>query len=43
MRKWRVDSFDNHLVFYEPSSNGVVIVRVLHSASNWPGILMSAR
>ena len=35
VRKWRVKSFDNHLIFYTPRHDGVSIVRVLHAASNW--------
>jgi len=39
VRKWRVNGFDNHLVFYEPRPDGVSIVRVLHAASDWWGVL----
>ncbi len=39
IRKWRVKDFDNHLVFYEPRSDGVSIVRVLHAASDWWNLL----
>lgn len=39
IRKWRVKGFDNHLVFYEPRPDGVSIVRVLHAASDWWGLL----
>jgi toxin ParE1/3/4 len=39
IRKWRVKGFDNHLVFYEPRSDGVSTVRVLHTASDWWGLL----
>lgn len=39
VRKWRVKGFDNHLVFYEPRPDGVCIVRVLHAASDWWGLL----
>lgn len=39
VRKWRVKGFDNHLVFYEPRPDGVSIVRVLHAASDWWGLL----
>jgi toxin ParE1/3/4 len=35
IRKWRVKGFDNHLVFYEPRSDGISVVRVLHAASDW--------
>ena len=39
IRKWRVKDFDNHLVFYEPRPDGVSIVRVLHTASDWWSLL----
>ena len=39
IRKWRVKGFDNHLVFYEPRPDGESIVRVLHAASDWWGLL----
>ena len=39
VRKWRVKGFDNHLIFYEPRPDGVSIVRVLHGASDWWGLL----
>ena len=39
IRKWRVKGFDNHLVFCEPRPDGVSIVRVLHAASDWWGLL----
>ena len=35
VRKWRIKGFDNHLVFYEPRSDGVSIVRVLHATRDW--------
>lgn len=39
LRKWRVKDFDDHLVFYEPRPEGLFIVRVLHAASDWWGLL----
>lgn len=39
IRKWRVTQFDNHLIFYQAHVNGVSIVRVLHAASDWWGVL----
>jgi toxin ParE1/3/4 len=39
VRKWRVKGFDNHLEFYQPRPDGVSIVRVLHAASDWWGVL----
>ena len=38
VRKWRVNGFDNHGVFYEPA-DGVLILRVLHATSDWWGLL----
>lgn len=35
LRKWRVRDFEKFLVFYFPRSDGVSIVRVLHSAQDW--------
>jgi toxin ParE1/3/4 len=39
MRKWRVKDFNNFLIFYLPRSDGVSIVRVLHSAQDWWNLL----
>ncbi len=39
MRKWRVRDFNNILVFYMPRNDGVSIVRVLHAAQDWWGLL----
>jgi len=39
MRKWRVPDFDNFLVFYQPRSDGVSVIRVLHAARDWWSLL----
>ena len=39
MRKWPVNGFEKFLIFYLPSGNGVTIVRVLHAAQDWWGLL----
>ncbi len=39
LRKWRVKEFDNYLIFYEPRIDGVSVVRVLHAATDWWGVL----
>ena len=39
LRKWRIDGFDNHLIFYLPRPDGVFIVRVLHAARDWESLL----
>jgi toxin ParE1/3/4 len=41
IRKWRINGFDNHLVFYLPRPDGVAIMRVLHAASDWWSLLGS--
>jgi toxin ParE1/3/4 len=39
MRKWRVNGFENILIFYLARPGGVSIVRVLHAARDWWGLL----
>jgi toxin ParE1/3/4 len=39
LRKWRVSEFEKFLIFYLPRPDGVFILRVLHSAQDWWGIL----
>ncbi|MFZ2650141.1 MAG: type II toxin-antitoxin system RelE/ParE family toxin [Burkholderiaceae bacterium] len=39
LRKWRVNDFDNYLIFYLPRPDGVSIVRVLHGARDWWSLL----
>ena len=39
LRKWRVNGFEKFLVFYLPRPSGVSIVRVLHAAQDWWGLL----
>ena len=39
LRKWRVNGFEKFLIFYLPRPDGVSIVRVLHAAKNWWGLL----
>jgi toxin ParE1/3/4 len=35
VRKWRMPGFPKIIIFYEPRSNGVSIVRILHAAQDW--------
>lgn len=35
MRKWRVQEFENFLIFYQPRRNGISIVRVLYATKDW--------
>jgi toxin ParE1/3/4 len=39
LRKWRLNDFDNFLIFYLPRPKGISVVRVLHSASDWWSLL----
>ena len=39
LRKWRVNEFDNHLIFYLPRPDGVSIIRVLYAARDWGNLL----
>ena len=39
IRKWRVNGFENYLIFYLPRPDGVSIVRVLYAARDWWGLL----
>ena len=39
LRKWKLKGFDNVLIFYLSRPEGVLIVRVLHAAQNWWGLL----
>lgn len=32
LRRWPVQGFENYLVFYHPTEQGIEIVRVLHAA-----------
>jgi toxin ParE1/3/4 len=35
LRKWRVQDFENFLIFYLPRPDGASIVRVMHAAQDW--------
>lgn len=39
MRRCRIRDFNTHLIFYQPRSEGMIIVGVLHAASDWWGVL----
>lgn len=39
LRKWRVRDFDDHMIFYLPGPDGISVVRVLHAARDWYGLL----
>src|SRR4051794_32345968 len=39
LRKWRVDGFNNFLIFYLPRPNGISVVRVLHGSRDWWSLL----
>lgn len=35
IRKWRVQDFENFLIFYLPRRDGVSIVRIIYAAQDW--------
>ncbi len=35
VRMWRVKGFEKYLIFYKPFNNGVKILHVLHSATDY--------
>jgi toxin ParE1/3/4 len=35
LRKWRVQDFENFLIFYLPRPDGASVVRVMHAAQDW--------
>lgn len=39
LRKWRVDEFDNFLIFYMPQHDGISVARVLHASNDWWALL----
>lgn len=39
IRKWRINDFENYLIFYIPRADGVAIVRVVHAARDWWNLL----
>ncbi|ESQ91656.1 hypothetical protein ABENE_09985 [Asticcacaulis benevestitus DSM 16100 = ATCC BAA-896] len=39
IRRWRVRDFENWLIFYLPTQNGVSIIRVLHATQDWWSLL----
>jgi toxin ParE1/3/4 len=41
LRQWRIEGFENYLIFYLPAKTGIKVVRVLHAARDWMKILES--
>lgn len=39
LRFWPIPRFEKHLVFYRPTDEGILVVRVLHSARDIPLLL----
>lgn len=39
MRIWRIEGFENHLVFYRPVEDGIEIIRILHGARDIDRVL----
>lgn len=38
-RSWAVPGFPNHLIYYQPKPEAVVILAVIHGARNVPAVL----
>jgi toxin ParE1/3/4 len=41
MRRWRVSGFANYLIFYQPLSQGIEVLRVVHGMRDLPGLFSS--
>ena len=41
MRRWRVHGFDNYLIFYQPLSQGIEVLRVVYATRDLPGFFLS--
>ena len=39
IRTWRIEDFENHLVFYRPSQDTLLILRVLRGSRDLPSLL----
>ena len=39
MRRWRVRGFDNYLIFYLPTDDGIEILRVVYATRDLPGLV----
>jgi plasmid stabilization system protein ParE len=42
LRLWHVNGFPHHLVFYKDANHVIDIVRVIHAARDWLGMLRSS-
>lgn len=42
LRRWRIQGFENHLVFYRLAEEGIDVIRVLHGARDIESILGDA-
>jgi toxin ParE1/3/4 len=41
LRVWRLEGFEEHLIFYRPAAEGIEVVRVLHGARDIENVLES--
>jgi toxin ParE1/3/4 len=41
MRRWRVRGFDNYLIFYQPLSQGIEVLRVVYGTRDLLGLFPS--
>ena len=38
LRMWPVRGFENYVIFFRPTTNGIEVIRVLHAAQDFPSI-----
>ena len=41
LRVWRIEGFENHLIFYRAADKGIEIIRVIHAARDIDRVLES--
>jgi hypothetical protein len=41
MRRWCVRGFDNYLIFYQPLSQDIEVLRVVYATRDLPGLFLS--
>jgi len=42
VRKWVIQPFHKYILFYLPTAEGVVLIRLLHGARDLPGLIPAA-
>jgi len=36
VRTWRIDGFEKHLIFYQPTGHGILVLRILYGSRDVP-------